>query len=272
MNYTKILKYKKLGIIGTGNIATTILNYAKNFAVGKIYVYDINPVVQAKFVNKFKSLPIFACKSLKEVISLSDIIIESASIDAVDEIFKYIGKYKKKKFIFLSVGGVLKHYKQYIKLVNQGYSLFIPSGAIAGCDAISSLRYSKIKYIHLRTTKPVSSLINAPYFKSHKRLYNKMLKSPRTVVFNGNVYDAIKNFPQNINIAATLAIVAGCPQKIKVSIIADKNLKRNIHEVNILSSAGRVYVKTENIPSIANPKTSYLASLSVLPLLQRLLV
>ncbi|MCS7227725.1 MAG: DUF108 domain-containing protein [Endomicrobia bacterium] len=264
---------KNLGIVGTGNIATTILNKFKfcNFSVKRIYVYDINPEAQKKFLNKFSFLPVCGCGSVLEVIKYSDVVIESASVDAVDEILAHIKKYKKKKYIILSVGGILKHFKFYQQLIKEGYSLYIPSGAIAGCDALSALRYGKIYSIHLKTTKPTSSLINAPYFNTHNKLYNKMLKSNQTVVFQGNVYDAVKNFPQNINVAATLAIFSGCPDKVKVSIVANKKLNKNIHEINILSSAGQVYIRTENLPLPENPKTSYLAALSVLPLLSQLL-
>lgn len=264
----------KLGIIGTGNIATVILDNIKTFNIGKIYVYDINPDVQKKFVNKFRYYPIFSCGSILEVVTRADIILETASITAVEKIFELIKKrqkYKKKKFIFLSVGGVLKHFNIYQQLIDQGYNIYIPSGAIAGCDALSAISYSKIKSINLKTIKPVNSLLDAPYFKVHRKILKKMLTSQRTVVFNGDVYTAVENFPQNINIAATLAVVSGCPQKVKVCIVADKNLKQNIHEINVISSAGRLYIRTENLPLPNNPKTSYLAALSVLHLLKQLL-
>jgi aspartate dehydrogenase len=95
------------------------------------------------------------------------------------------------------------------------------------------------------------------------------LKQKQTIVFHGNVYDAVKNFPQNINVAATLAVVSNNPGKVKVTIIADKDLKNNIHEVTVISSAGKIFTRTENIPSEDNPKTSYLAALSALSVLHQ---
>jgi aspartate dehydrogenase len=115
----------------------------------------------------------------------------------------------------------------------------------------------------------LKTLITAPYFKQNKNLYNKVLKQKQTIVFHGNVYDAVKNFPQNINVAATLAVVSNNPGKVKVTIIADKDLKNNIHEVTVISSAGKIFTRTENIPSEDNPKTSYLAALSALSVLHQ---
>jgi len=99
----------------------------------------------------------------------------------------------------------------------------------------------------------------------------KILLNRTTKLFEGNVYDAIKYFPQNINVAATLAIVSGEPQKVKVELVAKKWLKKNVHEITVVSEAGKIYTRTENLPSVSNPKTSYLAALSLISNLKILL-
>jgi len=259
---------KTIGIIGSGNIATLIFKIAKDIK-NKLYVYDVNQNNIEKFCKKFHNKKIIRCNSIEQIIKFSDIVLESASITAVDEIFEYIRSYKNKVYIFLSIGGVLKNFSLYKDLIKKGYKICIPSGAIAGCDALSAVRFTKIKSIQLKTIKPLKTLITAPYFKQNKNLYNKVLKQKQTIVFHGNVYDAVKNFPQNINVAATLAVVSNNPDKVKVTIIADKDLKNNIHEVTVVSSAGKIFTRTENIPSEDNPKTSYLAALSALSVLHQ---
>lgn len=261
---------KKLGIIGTGNIANFVFSKVKN-KINKTYVYDIDTKKTTVFVQRFKQYKIIVCNSICEVVRLSDVILESASINAVKDLLNCIKKYKNKHLIILSVGGVLQNYKTYKTLVNKGYNIYIPSGAIAGTDALSATKYTKVYSISLKTIKPVVSLKDSPYFKLHKNLYNRMLKQNQTVVYKGDVYNAIKYFPQNINVAATLAVVANKPKKISVTIVADKNIRKNIHEITIRSSSGKIFTRTENIPSPENPKTSYLASLSVLPILEQIL-
>lgn len=266
---------KNFGIIGTGNIATIVLNQSSSLLnkISKIYLYDLDKNKLANFLKKFGRRKIYRnkfvlCNSILEVIKKSDVILESASINAVKEVLDGLIPYKEKTVIFLSVGGILQNYNTYRSLISKGYKIKIPSGAIAGCDALSAVSFAKIKSIELITTKPTSSLIDTPFFKLHPRLYKQTLKSSRKEIFRGNVYDAIKYFPQNINVASTLAIFSGSPWKVKVKIVADKTLKVNIHEVRINSSVGNIYVRTENLPSLENPKTSYLAALSVLPILR----
>lgn len=262
---------KKLGIIGTGNVATEILRTDLS-NVKKFYVYDIDFEKSHLFCEEFSKKNIEVCSSIKEVIFYSDIIIECASIHAVDEIFKYIEKFKLKHFIILSVGGVLKNFVLYQKLVDKGYKIHIPSGAIAGCDALLAAKLAGIKSIELKTIKPTSSLISSSYFKKNRSLYKKVINSKQCLVFEGNVFDAIKSFPQNINVAATLAVLSGEPQKVRVKIITKKNLDRNIHEVYIDTYSSKIFARTENFPSLKNPKTSYLAALSVISLLNRVLI
>ncbi|MCX7957346.1 MAG: DUF108 domain-containing protein [Endomicrobia bacterium] len=257
-----------IGFIGAGNITDIILGLNKLKFLKNIAVYDKNAEKTEDLINKFnKKYKIRICSSLQEILKVSNIVVEAASIEAVDEIFQLLNldkKFKIKKFIILSVGGILKNFKLYKKLISLGYKIHIPSGAIAGCDALSAVKFSNIKYIELTTIKPTTTLITSDYILKNQKLYKKLLKSKKCVVYEGDVYNAIKFFPQNINVAATLAVVSEVPQKIKVKIIADSKIRKNVHEIKISSSVGEIFVKVENLPSPNNPKTSYLAALSAL--------
>ncbi|MCS7231179.1 MAG: DUF108 domain-containing protein [Elusimicrobiota bacterium] len=265
-----------IGFIGAGNVTNIILSFNNLKFLKNIVLYDKNAEKVEDLINKFnKKYKIRICNSLQEILKVSDVIVEAASIEAVDEIFQILNldkKFKTKKFIILSVGGVLKNFKLYKKLISLGYKIYIPSGAIAGCDALSAVKFSDIKHIELTTIKPTNTLITSDYILKNQKLYRKLFKSKKCVVYEGDVYGAIKFFPQNINVAATLAVVSEVPQKIKVKIIADSKIKRNIHEIKISSSVGEIFVKVENVPSPNNPKTSYLAALSALATIKEISV
>ena len=49
-----------------------------------------------------------------------------------------------------------------------------------------------------------------------------------------------------------------------MNIIADPEAKQNVHEIIAEGSFGRVTTRVENEPSLENPKTSQLASLSAI--------
>ncbi len=54
--------------------------------------------------------------------------------------------------------------------------------------------------------------------------------------------------------------------------IADKRAARNIHEIRVVSKAGDISTRTENLLHPDNPKTSYLAVLSAIAALRQILV
>ena len=91
-----------------------------------------------------------------------------------------------------------------------------------------------------------------------------------TVVFEGNALDAVKAFPQNINVAATLSMAGVGPELTHVRIVADPFITNNIHEILVEGEFGRFRAITENLPSPSNPKTSFLTSLSAIVMLKKI--
>ena len=82
---------------------------------------------------------------------------------------------------------------------------------------------------------------------------------------------AVKGFPKNINVSATLSLVGLGAKKTKVRIIAAPQMLVNVHEVYVQGDFGSFYTRTENFPSEQNPKTSHLAILSAVATLERIL-
>jgi aspartate dehydrogenase len=58
--------------------------------------------------------------------------------------------------------------------------------------------------------------------------------------------------------------------KTAVRILADPRSDKNIHEIEAEGEFGRLFVRMENVPSPRNPKTSHMAALSAIALLQRI--
>ena len=92
-----------------------------------------------------------------------------------------------------------------------------------------------------------------------------------TILFFGNARRAIKLFPRNINVAATLSIAGIGQVRTQVKIIASPKVKKNIHQINIDSDAGRISTRVENLVHPQNPKTSFLAVLSAIATLRGIL-
>jgi aspartate dehydrogenase len=131
-----------------------------------------------------------------------------------------------------------------------------PSGAIGGVDAIASAALAGIDEVTLTTRK------NPQALKTEKR--------GETIVFDGDAEMAVRLFPEEMNVAATLAL-AVYPEKVKVKIISDPKVTRNVHEIKVAWKHGDMLLRFENDPHPDNPGTSALAAWSAIKLLKDLL-
>ncbi|MBI4451886.1 DUF108 domain-containing protein [Candidatus Woesearchaeota archaeon] len=254
----------KVGIIGCGFIGSEIASFIdKNTNIKLIGLNDID---KNKINVLIKNLE--TCKSkfmeIDELIRKCDLIIESATKNVVEAILKNKNLDKKnKKLLVMSTGGLIGNLDLLKKIKN--CEILLPSGAIAGLDAIKSVS-GRISSLTLTTTKPIKGLEGAPYMiRNNIDLAN--IKGRKTI-FEGNLKDAVEDFPQNINVAATL-FLASKFEKIKVRIIADSDTKFNTHEIEAIGDFGVITAKTQNLPS-KNPKTSYLAVLSAIQSIKNL--
>ena len=248
----------KVGIVGCGAIGSIIAKtietkFAKNASLAGIC--DTNPDNIRKLQAKLKkNVPSFKLESL---IKKSNFIIEASSAAVSAQIVKKAVSCGCDVLV-MSVGGLLGKERIFSYARKKGVSIYFPSGAICGLDGLKALALSDIKKITLTTRKPVRSLPER--FSNIKK---------ETTIFKGGVKEAVKKFPKNINVAAALSLAAGGVGNIAVRIIASPEYRRNMHEIEIISSAGRIVARTENIPTPDNPKTSYLAVLSALATLKQ---
>ncbi len=137
-----------------------------------------------------------------------------------------------------------------------GAKIYLPSGAVAGIDGIKAASMAGIDEVTLVTTKSPESL-------------GRHL-SRRTILFEGNAREAVKQFPKNINVAACLSLAGIGFDRTKVKIVADPVVKFNSHKVLAHGKFGRLRAEVENLPNPNNPKSSYLASLSAIALIKKI--
>ncbi len=257
----------KIGIIGCGAIGSELARAVSTRFKDKAklaYFSDIDPkhaqILKKKLKISSRIVP------LSELVQKSDFIIEAASQKAALQAVPLAIRMNK-KILVMSVGALL----QIPKLIqnNKKGILYIPSGAIAGLDALLAAKQEKITRVSITTRKPLSSLKSAPFFQNSKWARKKITKP--TVIFKGNAIQATKAFPQNINVAAALSLAGIGPKKTRVQIVASPTYTRNTHEVEFVGSFGRVKTIAENVPSRRNPKTSALAIASAIACLEKIL-
>ncbi len=254
-------KKKRVGIIGCGAIGSRIAIAVKKQLSAQCKLsglYDIDSSI-AKNISSQLGQPKLAKTSLKGVINQSDLIVEAVSSDVICDIVKQTLE-AKKDILIMSVGKLLKHPQLIDMAKEKKCQMIFPSGAICGCDAIKAASLCHIKQVTLTTRKPTSGIAQNEYCTRRNIKLNKIKKE--TLIFEGKVRKAVKYFPQNINVAATLALACGQTEKIKIRILTSPHFKKNSHEIHVTGDFGEIKSKTENIACPDNPKTSFLAVLS----------
>jgi aspartate dehydrogenase len=147
-----------------------------------------------------------------------------------------------------------------------GSRLHIPSGGIGGLDAIQAFMQMGVQEIRMTSRKPPPAWKGIPYVEQLGLDMDKVTE-PR-ILYEGVARDCVKKFPQNINIAAALSLAGLGFDRTRIRIIADPRAQVNTHEILCVGEAGRLTLTFENVPAPANPKTSYLACLSILAALK----
>ena len=262
----------KIGIVGCGAIGGSLAKaILKDFkAQARLScLYDVELKKSFSLVKGLCKNRGLVAQSLADLIKESDLVIEAAAGKDSWHIAQQALR-KGRSVMIMSVGGVTNRLKELSILANRYRGkVYIPSGAISGIDALKALAATKIRRVILTTRKhPVS--FQGVKFITDKGFKLDKIKNDR-LLFSGSARQAVKYFPQNINVAAILSLAGIGQDKTIVRIIASPFTKRNIHEIEIESLAASVKTRTENILHPQNPKTSYLAVLSAIATLRQIL-
>ncbi|MCX5713735.1 MAG: aspartate dehydrogenase [Candidatus Omnitrophica bacterium] len=260
----------KIGIVGCGAIGSSLAKFIKkdfNRKAKLVALYDLDRQKAMRLSGLAGGCPV--AKDLAQLITRSDLVIEAASKDCSFSIARQ-SLIAGRDCMIMSVGGIIDKFKVLEALADRrGAKVFIPSGAITGIDGLKSARLAKIKRIVLTTIKNPASFKGVAYVR-RKGINLEKIKKELTL-FSGSARQAVRFFPQNINVAAILSLAGLGPDKTKVRIVAAPGVKTNTHEIEIYSEAGTIRTRTENVLHPDNPKTSFLAVLSALAVLKQIL-
>ncbi len=253
-------KYK-VAIVGCGNIGADIcIALQKGDIPAEIVALHDIDISRAQLLKRTFHLDAEIC-DLDTAVQLADFVIESAKSTAVEGVIHACIKYRKDCLI-MSLSGLLDNLSLLDEARKNNIRVKIPSGAICGLDGIRSAMEAGLHRVILTTRKHPQALMGAPYL-IEKNIDLSNIKEPM-IVFEGNAFEAGKSFPANINVACALSLYGIGPKDTIVRIIADPNIRENIHEVYAEGAFGKLHTTTINLPSPRNIKSSYLASLSAI--------
>jgi aspartate dehydrogenase len=264
-----------VGIIGCGTIGTELAlaidtGRVKNASV--VALFDTVNKAALSLQYRLRNNNPRTFTDFEEFISSSsfrnaDIIVESASQGAIKRFSKKIVE-NGKSLIVMSVGALSDppFLSELLDIASHNSArIYVPTGAIAGIDAIRSVKHL-LDSVNLITTKNPKALADAPFFNmSGIDLY---AITKKTLIYEGPAADAVKKFPTNVNVAAILSLAGIGLEKTNVKIIVDPYTNINQHEIIASGKFGEMIVSVRNLPSPTNPKTSFLAILSAIECLR----
>ena len=258
----------KIGIVGCGAIGSRMAESIQkdlNQVCRLTALYDIDTDKAERLARILRRKGIVK-GSIKELIKDCDCMIEAVSAKNTRTLIRQALE-AKRSVLSMSVGKLLNAPELFTLARKNKSHLLLPSGAIAGLDAIKAASLVGIDRITLTTRKPLSGFSGNPYLIKNNVDLSKIMKE--TVLFEGGVSEAVRVFPKNINVAATLALASQCRRKLKIRIITSPEYTTNVHEIELEGKFGRIKTQTDNVVCPDNPKTSYLAVLSGLQTLKQ---
>ena len=261
----------KIGVVGCGAIGAEICKAIDQGSMGvELYaIYDRNDEHIAAVKTELKNMNPHVL-DIADMAHHVDLVVEAASQAAVSDIVltalnagcdvmvMSIGAFADEELRNTAFGFAEEH----------GCDVYFPSGAIVGLDGLKSAMSAKVDSVILTTQKPPRGLAGAPYIVQNNIDLDKI--TSRTVIFEGTANEAVRAFPANVNVAASLSIAGIGFEKTIVRVVADPALSTNVHEISVEGEFGKFSTKVENVPSPTNPKTSYLAALSAIATIKKI--
>ncbi|MGH7278422.1 MAG: aspartate dehydrogenase [Candidatus Rokuibacteriota bacterium] len=204
--------------------------------------------------------------SLDDLVAASDLVVEASTQAHLEEIApRALGA--GRDLVVLSCGGLLGRSDLVALAEAKGCRILVPSGAIAGLDAVKGAAVGAITAITMETRKPPAGLAGAPWIVQQKIDLDAIREE--TLIFEGPAVEACRAFPAHVNVLAALSLAGIGPERTRIRIYAVPGLARNSHRIRAEGEFGRLTLEIENVPS-TNPRTGKLSYLSTIALLRDL--
>ncbi len=259
----------RITIVGCGAIGSRLAAAADAMAeVKRIYLVDIVKEVADNLAASLSKA--IVVESVEDELYHADLVIEAANQETAKEVVPKVVS-RGVDVMVMSVGSFVDDdYRRMVfqSAVEHEAKIFIPSGALCGVDGLRGASMEKLEAVELITTKGPKSLAGVKYLQD--KGIDTMAIKEKTVVFSGSARDAVKFFPRNVNVAATVSLVGVGFDDTKVTIVLDPDATSNSHELRYKGVFGEAVAHTYNVPEPNNPKTSELAGLSATAALRRI--
>lgn len=260
----------RLGLIGFGNIATTLLGLMRETGLqlhhlAMLALPEAMDETRARLATEFAGLA-DDVEVLGDAVALlaahPDLVVECAGHAAVAAHVPPL-LMAGVDVVVVSIGALADTAleKDLTEAAASGNArLVLPAGAVGGIDLLSALGAAGGTAVRYRGTKPPKAWAGTP---AEKLVDLSALTEPE-IFFTGNARQAAVDYPKNANVAATLALAGGGFETMGVELVVDPAASGNIHEYTVETPVAQYSIRIENLASAENAKTSVTTVWSVL--------
>jgi aspartate dehydrogenase len=143
--------------------------------------------------------------------------------------------------------------------------LLLASGALGALDYVRAVRGARELELRYESRKPPAAWRAELAALGHDA---DRLDAPVTL-FSGNAREAAAAYPQNLNVAAALALAGPGFEATGVCVVCDPAATGNTHVVSARSEYGTMQLSIANTPSPTNPKSSWIVGSSLLAAIEQ---
>ena len=226
-------------IIGMGGIGRYVAHALQNEATR----VRLSILVRSQYVREVKASEAVArgdvqvVDQFEKLTDIPELAVECAGHAAVAE-FGETCLTSGADFLVTSVGALTD--AQLLKRLQRASrthigKVLIPSGALAGIDALAAARLGGLERVRYTSRKLPLAWVGTPA----EKLCDLGSLTTSTEFYTGNAGDAARLFPQNANVAATIALAGLGFDRTEVSLNADPSAPGNVHIVEAEGARSR---------------------------------
>ncbi|KAF4409064.1 aspartate dehydrogenase [Streptomyces sp. Ru87] len=141
--------------------------------------------------------------------------------------------------------------------------VYFTGGAVGGLDLLQAVRgLGDLTEVRLTTSK-LPGTLEQPWMDAELLERLRTCEEPVEVMC-GTARDVPARFPRSTNVAASVALAVGNPDKVEVRVIADPGATLTRHVVEAAGPHGHYRFEVNHAPDPANPATSQVVPHAVL--------
>ncbi len=256
----------RIGIAGFGNVGLDVTQRLARDVIPGVRVSAVTAANLDRARERAATIePRPQVVPLSELAQHCDIVVESATADALPEIAHAVLP-AGKALTIVSAAGLLQ-FPEIAKLAREHRArVRICSGALPGLDILRCAREGSIHSVKLTSRIKPGSMAHEPYIQARGFVLDPPPLEP-VKVFEGSAAEAGQAFPRHFNVAIALSLAGIGLARTRVEVWVDASVPGAIHRVEVDADDIQLSMESRNRPS-ANPRTSRIVAPSIIATLR----